>query len=432
MKKLVTMITLCLLATGVWAADIHWTGNATAVAQVDTFTPATVEVDDVFTLTATGYDGSSVAITYTATAATAADVVDGLVAAWNASTHALCTPITAADANDVMTLTADTAGDAFSVASTESDGGGNDTQTFTRAATTASAGPKHWDSVGNWDTGALPGGAASQDVYIENFSGDILYGLDQSGIANTLAALNISKTFTGKLGVNGATGQAGTYLDIKASAVNIGYNYTGATANGSGRIMIDTGSTASTITVFALASSAADSGKPCCRLLADSASTDILVMTGKVGIGYEPGETTTIDDLTVGYSSASFSDTVVTVGSGVTVDAVSKRVGTLTLRSACTSLVNDSGAAYLYGTGTVGTLTINSGTVYSSTTGTITTANADGGTLDLTELLAARTITTLNIGNGGSLKYDPSMITITNGISLVESSGKFLITSQEF
>jgi hypothetical protein len=423
-----------VLSAAAFSADVHWTGTATAAAQVDTITATDVEIADIFTLTITGWDGTSTAVSFTATAATAANAVEGIKAAWNASTHALCTPVTA-DANSLdgtVTLTADTAGVAFSVAATETDGGGTDDQTFTRAATVASAGPKHWDAAGNWDTGSVPGGAAGQDVYIESASGEILYGLDQSGIANALAGLHIEKTFTGKIGVNGATGRAGTYLEIPAAVVNIGYNYSGASATGSGRLMIDTGSTASTITVYATATASADSGKPACRLLAASSSTDIRVMTGKAGIAYEPGETATIDDLTIGYTSAAAADTAVTVGSGLTVDDISKRVGTLTLRSACDALINESGACYLYGSGTVGTLTINSGTVYSSTTGTITTVNATAGTLDLTGLLTARTITTLNLGNGGAIRYDPSIITVTNGITSVEADGKFLITKQAF
>ena len=39
-------------------ANIRWIGGATKVAQVDTFTPGgTIEADDIFILTATGWDG---------------------------------------------------------------------------------------------------------------------------------------------------------------------------------------------------------------------------------------------------------------------------------------------------------------------------------------------------------------------------------------
>jgi YD repeat-containing protein len=86
------------------------------VSQVDTFTPSNVEVGDVFTLTAVSADGETWAsVSYTATAATGANVVSGLVAAWNASTDALHTPVTAASASggSALTLTGDVANTAF-------------------------------------------------------------------------------------------------------------------------------------------------------------------------------------------------------------------------------------------------------------------------------------------------------------------------------
>jgi len=299
-------------------ADLRYTGAATAVAQVDTFTPANVEVDDIFTLTITGWDGTSHAINFTATAATVANVTAGIAAAWNASTHPLCTPITATDNTTTVSLAADTAGEAFSVASTETDGGGTDDQTFTRAATTASAGPKHWDDVNNWDTGALPGGGAGENVYIDNDDTDILYGLNQSGIANTLTSLNIGKSFTGKIGYNGAAGHSGTYLQIKATAVNIGEHRGFGSPTGSGRIMINTGSTASTITIDASASQGADTSKPSIRILANSASSSLDAKSGNVGVSFESGESTTIG--TVKCNGAD-----VFIGSGATVTTLQKK-----------------------------------------------------------------------------------------------------------
>ena len=118
------------------------TTDATLVAQVDTFTPGgTIEIGDIFTLTLTATDATTHAVSYTAAAATAADVAAGLVAAWNASDDEYISRITASGTVTVI-LTADNPGEAFSVAgtTTESDGAAADAQTFTRAATTANAG----------------------------------------------------------------------------------------------------------------------------------------------------------------------------------------------------------------------------------------------------------------------------------------------------
>lgn len=93
-------------------ADNIFTGNAIAVAQVWKVTPAGVEIGDVFTLTINGKS-----ISFTATAATVANVTAGLVAAWNASLIAEFAEVTASDAGTHLLLTADTAGKPFIVSS---------------------------------------------------------------------------------------------------------------------------------------------------------------------------------------------------------------------------------------------------------------------------------------------------------------------------
>ncbi|GAG28294.1 unnamed protein product, partial [marine sediment metagenome] len=241
-----------------------------------------VETTDIFTLTVTGFDGSTHSVSYTAAAATVADVTAGLAAAWEAETHDLCTPITAADVSSThITLTADTAGVAFKVASTTTDGGGTDDQTLTRAATTKNEGPSDWSSTENWSGGAVPGGAANQDVYIEDSDVDILYGLDQSGIANALDSLNQAQSYTGKIASNGAYGLAGDYLQIKTAILNIGYNHGPGNPAGSGRVKIDLGATACTVTIDNTGINT-DTAKPSIRLLANNAATNVRVRKGKV------------------------------------------------------------------------------------------------------------------------------------------------------
>ena len=104
--------------------------NVGAVQQVDTITVGgTVEVGDKFTVTING-----TAFNFTATTTSANDVAIGLAAAVNGGAE----PVTAgAPAGGVFTLTADTAGTAFSssVATTETDGSAADNQTIVTAAT---------------------------------------------------------------------------------------------------------------------------------------------------------------------------------------------------------------------------------------------------------------------------------------------------------
>jgi len=412
-------------------ADVRWTGNATAVAQVDTITVGgTVEADDIFILTVTGWDGTSYALSTVAGSTTKSEVATTIAAAWNASTNALLTPITATTDGDDVILTADTAGDAFSVAATttETGGGAADDQTFVRAATTANGGPKDWSDTDNWDTGALPGGAASQDVYIENFSGDILYGLDQSGIANTLASLNIGQSMTGRIGENGATGYSGTYLQIKATLLNIGYHNSSGTPTGSSRIMVDLGSTASTVTVENSGTST-DTNKPAIRLLANSASTDIEVRKGKVGVGFEAGETSTVGTISEGFVSQINTDANLYIGSGVTMTTLSKTGGYCSLGCAATTVTNAGGNMTTTGTGAITTLTATKGTITSNATGTVGTALAkSNGTIDFSKSAEARTVTTAELGLGGKIIADSDVMTFTNEIA-AETGGKVTYTA---
>ena len=412
-------------------ADLRWTGAAAAVAQVDTITVGgTVEADDVFILTVTGWDGTSYALSTVAGSTTKSVVATTIAAAWNASDHPLLTPITAAADGDTVVLTADTAGVAFSVAATttESGGGAADDQTFIRAATTASAGPKHWDSVNNWDTGALPGAGAGENVYIENADDEILYGLDQSGIANTLTSLNIGKSFTGKIGYDGASGFSGTYLQIKATSVNIGYNYTGGNPAGSNRIMIDTGATASTITVEGSASSL-DLTKQSIRLLANSASTTIGVLRGNVGVAQQPGETTTVGTISLSYNTSKESDANMVIGEGVTLTTLNKNAGVCYLGCAVTTINHDAGTLNTFGSGAITTVNQEGGFFIGNSSGTVTTLNVISGTADFTKSLKARTVVTAKIDAGGTIIYDPSILTLTNQIQAYDTSGNLKVVA---
>ena len=219
---LLAIFLLILLGPGNWLlADTHyWQGDETAVAMVDDFTPANVEVDDVFTLTSTAIDGSTTtAISFTATAATVANVTAGLTAAWNASTSTLCTGATLADNTTKVTLTSDTAGYPFSVTSSATDGGGTDDQTLTRAAVTANDGPYNWDDTGNWTGGALPA-TGDTAIFDGRATASALFGLDQTGV--DLAALTIRSSYTGSIGDNDADGSRSGPLIIECSGtVNV-------------------------------------------------------------------------------------------------------------------------------------------------------------------------------------------------------------------
>ena len=371
-------------------ATKYWLGTAAAVAQVDTFTPANVEEDDVFTLTATAEDGTTtVAISFTATTNNVANVCTGLSAAWNASTNPLCTAVTAADGVTELTLTADVAGVPFYVASSTTEGGGNDTQTLTRAATTASSGPNDWGVAANWSASGVP--EAADNVYFENSTVSVSYGLyAQAAVA--LASLHVSQTYSGFIGT------ANYYMQILSSILNIGHYYGSGSPTGSGRIKFNLAATACVITIYNSKTSAEETYKQPIRLLCNQANTTITIIKGKVAIAADkPGETSTLGTAYLRYDTTVATDSSLELGSGVTITTVSKSGGDLTLRSACTTLTSTGGTCRVDGSGAITTLNCDGGAISHKGSGTISTLNLDGGTFNW---LGSATISNCVLSNG--------------------------------
>jgi len=375
-------------------------GLADVVAQVDTFTPANVEVDDIFTLTITAFDGKTCAVSFTATATTVANVTAGLTAAWNASKNPLCTPVTAADNTTNLTLTADTAGVAFSVAATTTNGGGTDDQTLTRAATTKNEGPNDYSSVDNWSLGAVP--AATDDVYIEGAT--VLYGLSQSGA--TYDSLHITQS---QIGSNPADGHLAQYLACEASVVDIGYHNGPGKRLQSAPINLNLGTVASVVTIH---NTGTNGIMPAVRIKANKNTTTLEVKKGSVGVAYESGETTTIGPIISAYTTNKESDVNLFIGDGCTLTTIDQKGGNLVLRSACTTLTVDAGALKTEGSGAIPTFIQNGGKATLNSTGTMGGTGGitvNGGQADWTKSSADRTLTDLKINPGGSIKLYPSV-----------------------
>lgn len=263
-----------------------------------------------------------------------------------------------------------------------------------------------WSVAANWSPAGVP--ANDDDVYLVNSSQDVTAGLDQSAVA--LASYNQEQSYTGKIG------DADNYLQIGASAVNIGQHYGPGSPAGSGRIKLDLGATAAVVVVYNTGSPA-DSNLPSVRLLANNAATTIEVRKGSVGIACETGETTTVGTITESYVSQQSSDADVFVGPGVTLTTLNKTGGDCVLECAATTVTNEGGDLVTTGSGAITTMHVKGGEVIPNSTGTITTCNINtAGYADFTKSAAARTVTTLKLEAGGKLKYDPDVLTITNKV----------------
>lgn len=375
-------------------ATKRWIGGATAVPQVDTLTVGgTIEAGDKFKITVTGEDGSTYTLSVSASGTTIAGTCTDIANAWNASANPLLTPITALAGSTTVTLTADSGGVPFvvSATTTESDNSSADAQTFSRAATTANVGPSDWNSVNNWSDFAVP--VSTDTVVIDGRStSDILYGLNQSAV--TLTALQV---------IRGSPNVGTTIAALRISATTLEINVDpaeGGNATAASCINIDTGTNATTGTIFDSASQGTD-GLESVIWKGVEATNIIRVRGGKVGIATsKPGDAATLATLQL---LGQDSNTSVHIGAGVTLTTLTQQTGDVKLECAVTTINQDGGALTTEGTGTITTAYI-SGVFKSNSTGTITNLHVEpGGLADFTGSTAARTVTNAAITGDGKI-----------------------------
>jgi len=390
-------------------ANKIWRGDAIAVAQVDTLTVGgTIEVGDKFIVTINGR-AVSVSATTTSATTTATEIYNALTTSPVTSYPEFAEITWTNPSAGVVRATAVTAGKPFTLTATttESDDSAADAQTFTRAATTANAGPKVWGTASNWVGGVAP--VSTDDVYIENFSGDILYDLDQNTI--DLTSLNIAASFTGKLGLPEINSDNSTSyseyrpksLKIGATTVNVGYG----PGNGSSRIRLDGDSTNSTVNVENTGSP--ESGFNEALFWKGSGTNTVNISKGALAIAGFAGETAAVATLRVGFKTNVTGDARVRGGSGLTLTTLNQSGGVVELNAAATTINKIDGELTTNTASTITTLTNDSGPYIHNGAGTITTLTLGGGAkLDCSRNERAFTITnTVQLYEGAEI-FDPN------------------------
>lgn len=401
-------------------ANKYWEPKAIGVAQVTTVTVGGTLSGETFTISVNGVAIASHTDTDTVIASTVAD----LVSDWNNSTHAYATGITAADASPDITLTADTAEVPFTI--TLNTPGGS--ATFSQAATTAPTGPHTLDEALNWNGEALP--SNSDVLYFRDSDIDVAWGL--AGLTTTGHTVIVEASYTGKIGLDrsgyatSADGQAvdtsateyrQAYLQLDISRLEIGGHDGVGDPGGSQRLMIDNDRAgASQTTVYATSPNGSETGKPPVRLLAAHASAHFDIR-GRVGIAVdEPGETSTVGNVTV-------SEGGVNIGDGVTLTNFTQHEGESKLNlgaATVTQALVHGGNVILNGDQAITTLKVTGGRAEPSSTGTITTCEHEGGIVDYKVGTEARTVTTHQLHRGAELLTNDDVVTITN---LLEPDG---------
>lgn len=289
----------------------EWSGNAQAVTEVFTITlGGTIAVNDLFNVIC-----STKTFSYRAGSVTLATERAAFIAAFNSKDSTVYPELseyiaTAGTAAGDIVLTNRQAGrpGVITVSKTSVSG------TWTIATTTAATGPNFWNNAGNWVQGSVP--VTGDDVYIVNTSVPILYGMNQSGV--TLATFRTAGTARNQIGLpkyNSAGYQEYrlTDLQIGATLAEIG---AGSVGSGSSLIRLDFGSIQTDLRIQSTASASND-GTPALLWKGTNALNVVTVNGGSVGIGFYPGDTSTVKTLSMNYKSNP-ADTTLEIGDAVT------------------------------------------------------------------------------------------------------------------
>ncbi len=419
-------------------ATKYWLGTADAVKQT-----ATLQITAYDASTTYGITIGGVSVTVTA-AGNANDTADSLATACSNSTHPYFQAVdfSCGESSDLVTLEAEVAGVPFTWDGTATSGSG----TISEADTVVNSGPNDWTTAANWSTGTIP--VNSDDVVISDNSVNICWGFSQSAVG--LDSLKIEKTYTGRIGLRStefATTADGdtystvtkyeyrdTYLAIGTDVADIGvFNGTGS-PNGSGRIKINFGTASAQITIHDTASNATETGLCACRILANHTGTDIFIRSAPGGFGVAvdaPDETSTIGDCNISATDAS---TRVILSAGVTITNWLQEGGDNMFAAPDNSSLN---LVTVHG-GTLqtdGAIRVNTGYLYGGewivnhtggTNNTFATVHHYGGTLDFSQSLTEKTMSTYAVYPGASLKRSDALTivthTITDGVDTVTYS----------
>lgn len=363
-------------------------GDAEAVAQTETAVINSFDAATTYNVTINGKSVGIAGDTDTATTATslataleASNIPEFAEIAWASNTSA------------TLTATANTAGKPYTITLTASGGTGSVTDfAILLTGDQTNDGPNVW-SADNFKTsgarGTLPG--AADTVILKDSNVSLLYNLDQSA-AGTMTDLQIFASYTGIIGLD-KTNDDGTaydeyrqrYLALDVGIIRIG----DGDGSGSGKIRLQPEGTVSS---FVSASEASSND--------DFAAVEVFGNSQAVTIA-------TVDSGSVDFARDNGVAGATIATMNVDNDAVVRVDSNSTLGTA----VNVTGGELNVETAMV-TLTIRDDGTVNHTAGNITTANVFGGVLNV-QNDAILTITTANIGTGGTIDTTNSTAAVT-------------------
>lgn len=401
-----------------------WRGDATAIAQVNTWTFAGTWLTTE-TITVTINDETVVMVTGSATIATFLAAIQLALAA---STIPEFQEVLWTNPSGTTILgTAATAGIPFTATfSTNSASGTIDGGTSTTgAATVPSAGPADWSTAANWTTGSEP--ANGDDVYFTNSANPVMYGLNQSAV--TLNSLNVDMSYSPSTGGAGIglprTNGTGTsaYLEYRPTELAISWGTctigTG-TGSGCGRIKLNSGTVQGVLNVLNTGQPI-ETGLRTVQWRGTNASNVVNASKGSVAAATFPTDTATIVTLNLAWQSQQAGDVDFFSGPGCTLTTINKTGGAAEFNSSFTTLNQGPGAVgdTVLTAGTPGTVICTGGRVLWRGAGNYTQATVGAtGIVDFREGAGVVTGTNTTLKAGASF-YDPGKrITFTNPIAI--------------
>lgn len=379
-------------AGSVIVATANWLSRAGATADVWTNTiGGTVAINDVFNVTRNGRT-----VSFTATAATVANVTAGLEAALNASEYPEFTEYTWTSTSTTVIGTADTEGipATFTVSKSSASG------TTSIAHTTTATGVNNWNDANNFDTGSVPGSGDTANVNLD--LGSILDGFAQSAV--DLAALNIFSAGSTSNTIGRPRTNPGGYtedrpldLHIEATAVKI--------ETGSPRIKLHLEGT--TTLEARRTGSGLETGIPALLLRGGDASSTFEIGDGQMGLAFFDGEALTATKVYVGQNGSCW-------GGGGAVATTIDTVGTLDWSGTFTTLNVGNGTAIIRGTPGATTITGTGGRIDARFGGTLGTLELRNCIFDKSNDLTPLTITSTTLYPGAQIIDPHRTITYTN------------------
>ncbi len=387
-------------------ATNRWVSKAAKVAQVNTVTPGSVGIGNTFTLTINGKS-----VTYTATAATAANVSAGAVPLWNGADEGEMDEATATDGSGTVVITADEPGVPFTQTSSASGG----TATFSTSTTTSNSSPNDINNATNWTDG-VP--TASDDVVLDA-------GGEDQGLWWNLGALSAVTvgTFVRRRGFTGRialpeynTDGANTFFEYRATELAIGATtmlIEQPGSDGPEHVKVNVGSVQTALTI--LGDGAAAIGEERMWWRGTHADNVVRVSSGSLAISPTNLNASTVATLTAESST-------VRCGSAVTLTTVTVTDSECEFNSSITTLSVNGDSNVVLKAGTTTTLNANAGRViFRHSSGTIvTTLNVGpGAVLDFSQGTGGVTITNAVTFPAGCQFLDPEgRVTFTNGFAL--------------